>query len=96
MAQDSFSFWIEDCCERDSNTWTRTTDLFALWKAWAEKAGVRYGDIKSFGETLEGNGFAWKHTKHGNGHQGLRILSEPPEPHWSERNDQDCADQDRR
>ena len=38
-AQDSLSFWLEECCERDPNAWTRTTALFSSWKAWAEKSG---------------------------------------------------------
>ena len=59
-AQDSFSTWIDDCCERDPNAWTMTTALFASWKEWAEKAGVRFGNIKSFGEAMETAGFVWK------------------------------------
>ena len=82
--QNSFAFWIEECCERDPNEWTRTTALFASWKAWAEKAGVRYGDIKSFGEMMEQNEFPWKHTKEGNGHQGLRIRQDAPPHGWQE------------
>ena len=71
--QDSQSVWIDECCERDENAWTRTTALFSSWKTWAEKAGVRSGDIKSFGEALEAEGFVWSHRKTGNGYEGLRI-----------------------
>lgn len=31
--------------------------LFGSWKVWVEKAGVRYGDIKSFRVTREAAGF---------------------------------------
>jgi phage/plasmid-associated DNA primase len=52
-AQDSFSIWVEECCERDANAWTLATKLFGSWKVWAEKAGVRYGNVTEFGETME-------------------------------------------
>jgi putative DNA primase/helicase len=83
MAQDSFTTWIEECCERDPNAWTMSTPLFASWKAWAEKAGVRFGDIKSFGETMEAAGFVWKRTNSGKGYEGLRLAVEAP-PHWQD------------
>jgi putative DNA primase/helicase len=73
VAQDSFLFWIEECCECDPNARTLTTALFASWKDWAEKAGVRVGDIKTFGDAMTEKGFSWKHTKTGNSYLGLRI-----------------------
>jgi putative DNA primase/helicase len=82
-AQDSFAFWIEECCERDPNAWTQSTPLFASWKAWAEKAGVRFGDIKSFGEAMETAGFARKRKGTGKGYEGLRLLVETP-LHWQD------------
>ena len=82
-AQDSFTTWIEECCERDPNAWTMSTPLFGSWKAWAEKAGVRFGDIKSFGETMEAAGFVWKRKNSGKGYEGLRLVVETP-PHWQD------------
>jgi putative DNA primase/helicase len=83
--QNSFAFWLEECCDRrDPNIWTQTTMLFASWKQWAEKAGVRHGDIKSFGEAMTEAGFEWKHTKKGNGYQGVDIRQEPPPRHWQD------------
>jgi putative DNA primase/helicase len=78
--QDSLSFWLEECCERDPNAWTRTTALFASWKAWAEKAGVRHGDIASFGEALKADGFVWRHKKTANGYEGLRTRQDDDLP----------------
>jgi putative DNA primase/helicase len=77
-AQDSFSAWLEECCKRDPNAWTPTTTLFTSWKAFAERTGVRYGDVTSFGDMLEAVGFRWKHSNKGNGYEGLCIASEPP------------------
>jgi putative DNA primase/helicase len=72
-AQDSFTAWIEECCERDPNAWTSTTRLFESWKLWAEKAGVRYGNSTDFGEAMETAEFVWKRTNRGRGYEGLRI-----------------------
>ena len=83
-AQDSFSLWVEDRCERDPNEWTKTTELFASWKDWAERAGVRFGTMTEFGDTLTNAGFTWKHTEKGNGYRGLRVRPEPPPMHWQE------------
>jgi putative DNA primase/helicase len=85
--QDSFSLWLEECCQRDPNAWAATTALFASRKAWAERTGVRYGDIKTFCEAMTDNGFAWKHTKKGNGYVGLRIAEDPPHRHCQEQPD---------
>jgi putative DNA primase/helicase len=88
-AQDSFSHWIEECCERDPNAWTKTTVLFTSWKTWAEKAGVRYGDIKSFGEAMQQiPEFKWRRQNvEGAGYDGLKIAAEEPpsRPWWSDR-----------
>ncbi len=82
--QDSFSFWLEECCELDPNAYTMTTVLFASWEAWADKAGVRVGDIKTFGEAMTEKGFTWKHTKTGNRYVGLRVRQDLPPPHWQD------------
>ena len=84
MAQDSFSLWVEDLCERDPNAWTKTTKLFASWKNWAEKAGVRFGTMTEFGETLTKEGFTWKHTEKGNGYWGLEVRHDQPPPYWQD------------
>jgi putative DNA primase/helicase len=79
-AQDSLSIWLDECCQRDPNAWTRTTALFASWKAWTEKAGVRHGDQTSFGDALAADGFVWRHKKTGNGYEGLRIRQDDDLP----------------
>jgi putative DNA primase/helicase len=84
MAQDSLSFWLEECCERDPNAKTRTTAAFASWKAWAEEAGVRYGDIKTFGDAMAEKGFERKHSKAGNLFVGLSLAHDPAPRHWQD------------
>ena len=83
-AQDSFTLWVEDRCKRDVNAWTRTTELFASWKNWAERAGVLYGTMTEFGDTLTREGFSWKHTEKGNGYRGLSVNFDLPPGHWQE------------
>ncbi len=83
VAQDSFTLWLEESCVLDANALTATTALFASWKAWAERAGVRYGDVKTFGEAMETAGFVWKRTKFLRGYAGLRLAIDPPQ-HWQD------------
>ena len=52
-AQDTFSAWLDECCERDPNAWERSTILFSSWKTWAEQSGQFIGDAKTFRARLE-------------------------------------------
>jgi putative DNA primase/helicase len=52
-AQDTFSAWLDECCERDPNGWERSMTLFASWKTWAEQSGQFVGDAKTFRARLE-------------------------------------------
>jgi putative DNA primase/helicase len=52
-AQDTFSAWLDECCERDPNAWERSMTLFASWKTWAEQSGQFVGDAKTFRARLE-------------------------------------------
>lgn len=45
-----------------------------------QKAGVRHGDVTSFGDALAANGFVRKHKKTGNGYEGLRIQQDDDLP----------------
>jgi len=75
-AQDAFSAWINDRCERDDTGWTSTAELFASWKAWAERAGERPSDHKQFRERLEARGiFRKREPGTGrNGYVGLKVI----------------------
>jgi putative DNA primase/helicase len=77
-AQDAISAWIDDQCERDPNAWERSQTLFASWKAWAERSGEAYGDIKTFRDRLEARGIY--HKRQGGtgrtGYQGLAIKAQ--------------------
>ncbi len=87
-AQDSFSAWLDECCDRDANAWERQQTLFVSWKTWAEQAGQFVGDAKTFRERLERcDDVAFKQqpgTKRA-GFQGLRLKppeQPPPDPYY--------------
>ena len=74
-SEDAFAAWIDEECERNANAWTRTSELFASWRAWAERSGVPYGDTKRFRDKLETRGIIAKAepgTKRA-GYQGLKL-----------------------
>jgi putative DNA primase/helicase len=77
--EDGYSDWIADRCEVTAGFWSRSSDLFASWKDWAEKAGQHAGDSKRFREEMERLGHPLKHTKTGNFYVGLCIRQDPPE-----------------
>jgi putative DNA primase/helicase len=77
-SQDAIAAWIDDACERDPNAWERSKDLFANWKAWAERSGEPCGDTRTFRDRLERRGIFHKrepNTGH-RGYQGIRIQSQ--------------------
>jgi putative DNA primase/helicase len=52
-AEDAINSWIDECCERDHRAWTNSTELFASWKAWADRSGEEAGSQKSFVQKLD-------------------------------------------
>lgn len=72
-AEDSFSTWLDDCCERKPGVWELGSVLFASWKGWAERAGESPGSMKRFAQTIEAHGFDAKRTHAGRGFSGLRL-----------------------
>ncbi|MEE8041625.1 MAG: phage/plasmid primase, P4 family [Pseudomonadales bacterium] len=72
-AEDALATWIEDRCHEGPDFKTRTPELFASWKLWAEKAGEEVGSMKRFSQRLEARGYE-KFTFHGGG-KGFRSLS---------------------
>jgi len=56
-AEDVFSQWLEDRCERGAEYWDPASRLFASWKRYAEDANTRAGDQKAFAHRMEAAGF---------------------------------------
>jgi P4 family phage/plasmid primase-like protien len=57
-AEDSVSQWLAECCCVDKTYSECGSDLFANWKAWAEKSGEPVGSHKRFAQALADRGFA--------------------------------------
>jgi putative DNA primase/helicase len=83
--EDGYSDWIADRCEVSAGFWSRSSDLFASWRDWAEKAGQPPGDNKRFREEMERLGFSHRHTRTGSFYVGLTIRQDLPEADWSDR-----------
>jgi putative DNA primase/helicase len=75
-AEDAMAAWIEDKCERAPSAWEQSTDLFASWTVWAERAGENAGTMKRFAQALESRGFQRHKRRDGQGFYGLRLNTE--------------------
>jgi putative DNA primase/helicase len=75
-AEDAIAAWIEDCCETNAAAWERSGDLFASWKAWADRNGELPGSARRFSNNLEARGFAPRRTREARGFGGLQLVRE--------------------
>jgi len=73
-AEDGVSSWIEECCQRDPNSFATSTNLFTSWSEWATKHGEYVGTVRKLVSTLESRGFDPCRKNSGRGFLGLRIL----------------------
>lgn len=68
--QDALSAWLDECCERDPDGWEGRKDLFASWKAWAERSGEFVLPRTRFLDALETRGLT-AHRQPGTGSRGF-------------------------
>jgi putative DNA primase/helicase len=78
-SEDGFADWIADRCEEVRGHWSRSSELFASWRDYAEKAGLHAGDTKRFHEEMEGREFRFERNKRGRFFVGLCVRQDPPE-----------------
>jgi putative DNA primase/helicase len=71
-AEDAIGRWLDECCVREPNAWTGSTDLFNSWKNWAEDNGEFVGSAKRLTQMLEGQAFIAMRRRDGRGFTGLR------------------------
>ena len=71
--QDAVSSWLDECCERDPKAWESRCNLFASWKAWAERAGEFVLPRRRFLDALEMRGVTPQRRNNGRGFYGVRI-----------------------
>ncbi len=74
-AEDAIASWIDDCCDREPQSWEQTSNLYANWVAWAEKAGEHCGSLKRFSERLETHNIEPLRKRDGRGFVGLQLRS---------------------
>jgi putative DNA primase/helicase len=72
-SEDAIAAWMDECCRRDPNAFTTSTQLFVSWNGWASKNGEFAGSQKRLGSTLQNKGFQPHRTTGGRGFLGLRI-----------------------
>jgi putative DNA primase/helicase len=78
--QDSFTHWLDECCDCDpGNTYKSATaaELYQSWKAHALAAGEDPESQKSFADRLltAGKGIVAKRTTKGMTYKGIRLLA---------------------
>ena len=81
-SEDGVQNWIADKCDTMTTASTKSTELFASWKDWAQSAGLHPGDAKGFREELERLGFSHIHRKNGNYFNGLLIRPDENRPRF--------------
>ncbi len=78
-AEDALGQWIEERCEQHPEAKVSTSDLYADWREWAERAGEYVGSIKRFVETLLSRGF--ERTRLHGGVRAIKGLMTRPKPY---------------
>ena len=72
--EDAMSAWIAECCETLGTHYATSGELFASWKAWAERAGEFAGSQKRLSQQLQARGFEPKRQA-GTGRMGFLGIS---------------------
>ncbi|HNL88509.1 MAG TPA: phage/plasmid primase, P4 family [Nitrospira sp.] len=84
-AEDALGLWIEERCELHPEAKVSSSDLYADWREWAERAGEYVGSIKRFSEVLITRGFTPSRL-HG-GVRGFKGLMARPKSYYPNYND---------
>ena len=77
-AEDDILSWITECCTQEAAARTRSADLYASWKDWAERTGRKggAGSQKAFSQALEDKGYPKKKGRAVAMFFGLRVASQ--------------------
>ena len=85
QAEDTLASWIDDCCDRASEAWTSTTELYSAWKSWAERSSEHAGSLKGFSQKIADRGFTAHRLNTGRGFVGLRLKTTASSNSWNDR-----------
>jgi putative DNA primase/helicase len=66
--------WAEEACEPAKNAFERQSDLYASWKAFAERSGEQGGSSKRFSQNLARYGFEKVKNSQGRGFRGMKLI----------------------
>ncbi|MBU6956000.1 phage/plasmid primase, P4 family, partial [Hahella sp. HN01] len=73
-AEDALGQWIDERCERSAEAKAASSELYADWREWAERAGEYVGSIKRFSEILITRNFSQSRLHGGTrAFKGLRL-----------------------
>jgi len=56
-AEDAVACWLDEECDLDANLLAGSSELYASWKAYAERTGEYAGSQKRFSQAMEARGF---------------------------------------
>jgi putative DNA primase/helicase len=87
--QDLFGQWLNEKCDAEPGNeykWETVSNLFASWRAFAERAGEVAGSTKAFSERLRRAGFEPHRTPTARIFRGVRL---PPTPSFHDGMDRD-------
>jgi putative DNA primase/helicase len=73
-SEDKLGRWISECCERNVNAWTSSSDLFYSWKNWAEENNEYVGSQTKFSIDMQEAGYKHRRLSTGAKFSGLRLL----------------------
>jgi P4 family phage/plasmid primase-like protien len=89
--EDSFSQWLEDCCDVEIGNifkWATSAELFGSWTAYATKTGNPTGTAKAFSELLINRGFEQVRKGKGRDRAYDGIQLKPQAAGWNETADE--------
>ena len=78
-AEDALGQWLEERTKNQAEAREATSQLFADWREWAERAGEYVGSIKRFAELLIARGFVT--TRMHGGTRAFKGVSLRPKPY---------------
>lgn len=65
LEEDDIRQWADECTEDNVHARTRSGQLYASWKQWADASGLNPGSIKTFSSNLKKMGFETAHSRDG-------------------------------
>ena len=73
LEEDSLTQWVDDSIVIDPLNFESSSDLFASWRIWAERAGLAPGTQRAFVQTLQNHGYQPLRRNKSRGFIGIRL-----------------------